>query len=80
MLGIDALLCCLFESDVEVKLVYDLCEDGFLMLGLVVIDDEGQVIGYVVFSLVDVQGEDLQWVGMALLVVDEKYCGQGLAC
>lgn len=41
VLGIDVLLCCLFESDVEVKLVYDLCEDGFLMLGLVVIDDEG---------------------------------------
>lgn len=41
MSGIDVLLCCLFESDVEVKLVYDLCEDGFLMLGLVVTDDEG---------------------------------------
>lgn len=41
VLGIDVLLCCLFESDVEAKLVYDLCEDGFLMLGLVVIDDEG---------------------------------------
>ena len=42
-------------------------------------DDEGQVIGYVAFSPVDVQGEDLQWVGMAPLAVDEKYRGQGLA-
>ncbi|MEE1707327.1 N-acetyltransferase, partial [Pseudomonas aeruginosa] len=40
---------------------------------------EGQVIGYVAFSPVDVQGEDLQWVGMAPLAVDEKYRGQGLA-
>ncbi len=31
------------------------------------------------FSPVDVQGEDLQWVGMAPLAVDEKYRGQGLA-
>ena len=30
-------------------------------------------------SPVDVQGEDLQWVGMAPLAVDEKYRGQGLA-
>ena len=54
-------------------------EDGFLTLGLVATDDEGQVIGYVAFSPVDVQGEDLQWVGMAPLAVDEKYRGQGLA-
>ena len=37
------------------------------------------VIGYVAFSPVDVQGEDLQWVGMAPLAVDEKYRGQGLS-
>lgn len=41
-------------------------------------DDEGQVIGYVVFSLVVVEGEELQWVGLVLLVVDECYCGQGI--
>lgn len=75
--GIDALLRRSFESDAEAKLVHDLREDGFLTLGLVATDDEGQVIGYVAFSLVDVQGEDLQWVGMAPLAVDEKYRGQG---
>lgn len=63
--GIDALLRRSFESDAEAKLVHDLREDGFLTLGLVATDDEGQVIGYVAFSPVDVQGEDLQWVGMA---------------
>ncbi|SUH64433.1 acetyltransferase [Salmonella enterica subsp. enterica serovar Madelia] len=77
--GIDALLRRSFESDAEAKLVHDLREDGFLTLGLVATDDEGQVVGYVAFSPVDVQGEDLQWVGMAPLVVDEKYRGQGLA-
>ncbi len=77
--GIDALLRRSFESDAEAKLVHDLREDGFLTLGLVATDDEGQVVGYVAFSPVDVQGEDLQWVGMAPLAVDEKYRGQGLA-
>ena len=69
--------CCVVHA--EAKLVHDLREDGFLTLGLVATDDEGQVIGYVAFSPVDVQGEDLQWVGMAPLAVDEKYRGQGLA-
>ena len=77
--GIDALLRRSFESDAEAKLVHDLREDGFLTLGLVATDDEGQVVGYVAFSPVDVQGEDLQWVGMAPLAVDENYRGQGLA-
>lgn len=48
--GIDALLRRSFESDAEAKLVHDLREDGFLTLGLVATDDEGQVIGYVAFS------------------------------
>ena len=76
--GIDALLRRSFESDAEAKLVHDLREDGFLTLGLVATDDEGQVIGYVAFSPVDVQGEDLQWVGMAPLAVDEKYRHKGI--
>ena len=36
-------------------------------------------MGYVAFSPVTVQGEELQWVGMAPLAVDEHYRGQGLA-
>ena len=77
--GIDALLRRSFESDAEAQLVHDLREDGLITLGLVATDDEGQVVGYVAFSPVIVQGEDLQWVGMAPLAVDEKYRGQGLA-
>ena len=77
--GIDALLRRTFESDGEARLVQDLREDGLITLGLVATDDEGQVVGYVAFSPVTVQGEELQWVGMAPLAVDEAYRGQGLA-
>ena len=77
--GIDALLRRSFESDAEAQLVHDLREDGLITLGLVATDDEGQVVGYVAFSPVIVQGEELQWVGMAPLAVDENYRGQGLA-
>lgn len=77
--GIDALLRRSFASDAEAQLVHDLREDGLITLGLVATDDEGQVVGYVAFSPVTVQGEELQWVGMAPLAVDEHYRGQGLA-
>lgn len=77
--GIDALLRRSFAGDAEAQLVHDLREDGLITLGLVATDDEGQVVGYVAFSPVIVQGEELQWVGMAPLAVDENYRGRGLA-
>lgn len=77
--GIDALLRRSFPEDGEARLVHDLREDGLVTLGLVATDDEGLVVGYVAFSPVTIQGEDLQWVGMAPLAVDENYRGQGLA-
>ncbi len=75
--GIDALLRRAFASDAEAQLVHDLREDGLITLGLVATDDEGQVVGYVAFSPVTVQGEELQWVGMAPLAVDEKLSRAG---
>lgn len=77
--GIDALLRRTFTDEREATLVHDLREDGLITLGLVATDDEGQVVGYVAFSPVAVQGEDLQWVALAPLAVDESYRGQGLA-
>ncbi|WJD49843.1 MULTISPECIES: GNAT family N-acetyltransferase [unclassified Enterobacter] len=77
--GIDALLRRAYPGDGEAGLVHDLREDGLITLGLVATDDEGQVVGYVAFSPVSVQGEDLQWVGLAPLAIDENYRGQGLA-
>lgn len=77
--GIDALLRRTFADEREATLVHDLREDGLITLGLVATDDEGQVIGYVAFSPVDVQGEDWQWVALAPLAVDEAYRNQGFA-
>lgn len=77
--GIDALLRRSFNRDDEATLVHDLREDGLVTLGLVATDDDGQVIGYVAFSPVTVNDDDLQWVGLAPLAVDEQYRGQGLA-
>ncbi|WBM71154.1 N-acetyltransferase [Buttiauxella sp. WJP83] len=77
--GIDALLRRSFNGNGEADLVKALREDGLLTLGVVATDDEGQVVGYVAFSPVAVEGEELQWVGLAPLAVDEAYRGQGLA-
>lgn len=77
--GIDALLRRAFDGDGEAALVHDLREDGLITLGLVATDDEGQVVGYVAFSPVTIEGEELQWVGMGPLAVDESYRGQGIA-
>ncbi|WP_200552338.1 GNAT family N-acetyltransferase [Kosakonia sp. LAM2021] len=77
--GIDALLRRSFGGEAEATLVHDLREDGLITLGFVATDDEGQVIGYVAFSPVSVAGEELQWVGLAPLAVDEQYRGQGIA-
>ena len=76
--GIDALLRRTFGGDAEAQLVHSLREDGLITLGVVATDDEGQVVGYVAFSPVAVEGEELQWVGLAPLAVDESYRGQGI--
>ncbi|MEW5560815.1 N-acetyltransferase [Enterobacter asburiae] len=76
--GIDALLRREFAGDGEADLVHSLREDGLITLGLVATDDEGQVVGYVAFSPVSVEGEELQWVGLAPLAVAKEYQGQGI--
>ena len=77
--GIDALLRRNFDDEREADLVKRLREDGLLTLGLVATDDDGQVIGYVAFSPVTVEGEDRQWVGLAPLAVDAPLRSQGIA-
>ncbi|MCW7547186.1 N-acetyltransferase [Photorhabdus sp. APURE] len=76
--GIDQLLRKSFDTPAEAELVQQLREDGLLTLGMVATDDEGQVIGYVAFSPVDINGEDHQWVGLAPLAVAEEYRRQGI--
>lgn len=77
--GIDRLLRQTFPRSGEAALVQRLREDGLVTLGVVATDDEGQVIGYVAFSPVEVAGYDTQWVGLAPVAVAEAYRCQGIA-
>ncbi|SQI43323.1 Predicted acetyltransferase [Leminorella richardii] len=76
--GIARLLEEAFPGGEEAELVHSLREDGLITLGVVATDDEGGVIGYAAFSPVMVNGEELQWVGLAPLAVAEGYRRQGL--
>lgn len=76
--GIARLLEAAFPGGEEAELVHQLREDGLITLGVVATDDEGGVIGYAAFSPVMVNGEELQWVGLAPLAVAEGYRKQGL--
>ncbi|ULR31810.1 N-acetyltransferase [Dickeya fangzhongdai] len=76
--GIDALLRRSFPTEAEAELVHQLREDGQLTLGIVATDDEGGVVGYAAFSPVTLGGEDLQWVALAPLAVDESLRRQGI--
>lgn len=77
-MGIDRLLRETFETQAEADLVQHLREDGLLTLGVVATNDDGEVIGYVGFTPVDVNGEDVQWVGLAPLAVSKAFQGQGI--
>ena len=78
-MGIDRLLRETFPTEGEADLVQHLREDGLLTLGVVATNDDGEVIGYVGFTPVDVNGEDVQWVGLAPLAVKKEYQSQGIA-
>ncbi|WP_075183015.1 GNAT family N-acetyltransferase [Pantoea sp. 1.19] len=76
--GIDALLRRCFSTAAEAGLVRQLREDGLLTLGMVAVDDDGQVLGYVAYSPVSINGVDQNWVGLAPLAVDGSVRGQGI--
>ncbi|EPG7577168.1 GNAT family N-acetyltransferase [Providencia rettgeri] len=78
-MGIDKLLRETFPTEAEANLVQHLREDGLLTLGVVATNDDGEVIGYVGFTPVDVNEEDVQWVGLAPLAVSKVHQGQGIA-
>ncbi|MDC5807704.1 N-acetyltransferase [Vibrio europaeus] len=79
ILAIDRLLKSTFETEAEADLVMKLRENGRRTLSLVACNDEGEVVGYVLFSPVTLDGNDYNWQGLAPLTVDEKYRRQGLA-
>lgn len=76
--AIDSLLRQTFPTDAQANLVAHLREEGLLTLGMVAISDEGQIVGYIGFTPVDVEGKDCQWVGLAPLAVAEQYRDQGI--
>ncbi|MCG7488784.1 N-acetyltransferase [Vibrio sp. Of14-4] len=79
ILTVDTLIKSAFDTESEANLVMRLRENGRRTLSLVVSNDEGEIIGYVMFSPVTLNGEDLNWQGLAPLAIHEEYRCQGLA-
>ncbi len=67
-----------FATEAEADLVMALRENGQRTLSLVACDDEGEIVGHVMFSPVTLEGEDLNWQGLAPLAVKEEYRRQGI--
>lgn len=79
ILAIDRLLKSAFDTEAEANLVMKLRENGRRTLSLVACNDEGEVVGYVLFSPVTIDGEDLNWQGLAPLAVHQEYRNKGIA-
>lgn len=68
-----------FPTHAEAELVSRLMENGQRTLSLVACSDEGEVVGYILFSPVTLDQQDFNWQGLAPLAVKEEYRGQGIA-
>lgn len=79
ILPIDALLKAAFTTDSEAKLVMSLRENSRFTLSLVACTDEGELIGYALFTPVSLDGEHLGWQGLAPIAVKEAHRGNGIA-
>ena len=79
ILTIDRLVRTTFETEAEAGLVMSLRENSHLTLSLVACTDEGEVIGHCLFSPVMLNGEDLNWQGLAPLCVKQEFQKQGIA-
>lgn len=79
ILAVDRLLKSAFETETEADLVMRLRENGRRTLSLVACNDEGEVVGHVMFSPVTLNGEDLNWQCLAPLAIKADYRRQGLA-
>ena len=79
ILTVDTLIKSSFDTESEANLVMKLRENGHRTLSLVVSNDDGEIIGYVMFSPVTLNGEDLNWQGLAPLAIQKEYRCQGLA-
>ncbi len=79
ILPIDRLLKAAFTTPAEAELAMTLRENGRLTLSLVACNDDGEVVGYVLFTPVLIDGEDLGWQGLAPIAVKKEYRNQGIA-
>ncbi|PKF78538.1 GNAT family N-acetyltransferase [Vibrio sp. vnigr-6D03] len=79
ILPIEQLIKHAFPTGAEAELVNRLRENGQRTLSLVACNDEGEVVGYVLFSPVTLDQQDLNWQGLAPLAVKEEYRGKGIA-
>lgn len=78
ILAVDRLLKQVFATHLEADLVMALRENGRRTLSLVACDDEGEIVGHVMFSPVTLEGEDLNWQALAPLTVKAEYRQQGI--
>lgn len=77
--AIDSLLRRTFAASREANLVQQLREQGLLTLGMVAVREEtAEVIGYIAFSPVTLQGEDPLWVSLSPLAVALPFQRQGV--
>jgi putative acetyltransferase len=69
ILSIDSLLKASYPTHAEAELVMSLRENGRFTLSLVACSDEGQVIGYALFTAVTIGGEELNWQALEPIAV-----------
>jgi putative acetyltransferase len=69
ILSIDRLLKAAYPTDAEANLVMRLRENGRFTLSLVACSDEGEVIGYALFTPVTMAGVELNWQALEPIAV-----------
>ncbi|MFC3022477.1 GNAT family N-acetyltransferase [Vibrio zhugei] len=79
ILFIDQLLTSVFASSDERSFVTALRENGRRTLSLVACTDDGEKIGYIIFSPLVIDGEDSHWQVMSLVCTHEDFRQQGVA-
>lgn len=79
ILAVERLLHLAFTTTEPAKLVQQVRENSHRTLSLVACDEQGELVGYVLFSPVTLNGEDRNWQALALLTVAKDYRDQGIA-
>ncbi len=78
LLAIDNLLKTTFLTSDAAKLVMSLRENGHNTLSLVACNDEGELLGHLMFSPVKVNGKDTGVQALAPLCIHPKHQGQAI--